>query len=269
MGYKRKIFSDKTILVAASVGVITISAIVGATLLDTSNDLNGDTPPIVDLSKNDESTKANNENVTKEMKDEGMAVANDEDVNAILPTKGGTEGESQKNNTDVSQETKLDKQEDEKQTQKQDDKAVSGIAGLKFNQSSKILWPVEGDVLIDFDMDNTVYFPTLDLYKCSDAVCVQAEAGTPVYAGCPCKVDEISYNTEIGNNVTVSMGDGYLLTYGQLKDVQVEKDSYLEEGDLIGYVGSPTKYYSVEGENLYMKMTHNGEPIDPLDYLNY
>ena len=43
----------------------------------------------------------------------------------------------------------------------------------------------------------------------------------------------------------------------------------LEEGDLIGYIGNPTKYYSVEGANLYIKMTHNGEPVDPMDYLNY
>ena len=38
---------------------------------------------------------------------------------------------------------------------------------------------------------------------------------------------------------------------------------------LIGYIGNPSKYYTVEGANLYMKMTHDGTPVDPLDYLNY
>lgn len=42
---------------------------------------------------------------------------------------------------------------------------------------------------------------------------------------------------------------------------------YLEKGQLIGYVAEPTKYYTVEGSNLYLEMLHKDSPVDPLDYL--
>ena len=48
-----------------------------------------------------------------------------------------------------------------------------------------------------------------------------------------------------------------------------EKDAVLEEGELIGYVASPTKYFTVEGAHLYIKMLKDGVVVDPLDYLNY
>lgn len=267
MGYKRKIFNDKTIVAAAAVGVLAISAILGGTYLnDQSNKDNG---TIVELS---EETTIGGTDVAENTEDESGIVVSDQDgVTAIQSDEDGNkdaddaadvgnEGEEMDN---AVAESEAGDEED------QDADAASGLVGQAFTMSSTLVWPVEGNVLIEYDMENTVYFATLDLYKCSDAVCIQSEVGTPVYAGYECVVEEIDYNSEIGNNVTVSMGNGYVLTYGQLKDVQIEKGTVLEEGDLIGYVGEPTKYYSVEGANLYMKMTLDGAAIDPLDYLDY
>ena len=53
------------------------------------------------------------------------------------------------------------------------------------------------------------------------------------------------------------------------KDIQIEEGSAVSKGDLIGYISEPTKYYTVEGANLYLKLTNNGVAVDPLDYLNY
>ena len=41
----------------------------------------------------------------------------------------------------------------------------------------------------------------------------------------------------------------------------------LESGAVIGYVSEPTKYYSTEGSNVYFAMTKDGEPVDPVLYL--
>ena len=40
-----------------------------------------------------------------------------------------------------------------------------------------------------------------------------------------------------------------------------------EKGQIIGYVSEPTKYYTVEGNHLYLKMMVNQEAVDPLDYM--
>ena len=42
---------------------------------------------------------------------------------------------------------------------------------------------------------------------------------------------------------------------------------YISPGEVIGYISEPTKYYSEEGSNLYFELQKNGEPVDPLDYL--
>ncbi len=283
MGYKRKLFNDKSIVAAAAVGVLAISAIVGGVMLGGADDNNN--KAIVDLD-------SGSENSTFAEKESGHAVNDDKNIIAEnvnnnksddnSSNKGTLEDESKTQGTNPLED--LSNQQDEEKTSGNDDDLIknqpgdddakdanvgNGIVGLHFTPQSTLVWPVEGNVIIDFDMENTVYFATLDLYKCSDAVCVQSAVGTPVYAGSPCSIESVEYNSEIGNNVTVSLGNGYMLTYGQLKDVQVEKGAIIEEGDLIGYVGGPTKYYTVEGAHLYMKMTHDGEAVDPLDYLNY
>lgn len=264
MGYKRKLFNDKTVIVAAAVGVVAVSAILGSTLLD-GNGKDNKKGSMVNL---EEATTAPNDYLVNEdgISDSGleMEAAENENVTAIQSTEKSSQdigddslGNEKQSNVDKESEEGIDKA------------GADNIVDTNFGASSKLIWPVEGNIIIDFDMNNTVYFSTLDLYKCSDAVYIQSDVGTPVYAGHACQVEEIAYDTEIGNNVTVEMGNGYVATYGQLRDIQIEKGATLEEGELIGYVASPTKYFAVEGSHLYIKMTKDGEAVDPLDYLNY
>ena len=44
------------------------------------------------------------------------------------------------------------------------------------------------------------------------------------------------------------------------------ENEYLEGGQVMGYVAEPTKYYSVEGSNIYFQLEHQGTKVDPLDY---
>jgi len=46
----------------------------------------------------------------------------------------------------------------------------------------------------------------------------------------------------------------------------VSADAYVNPGDTIGSVAAPTKYYSVEGSNLYFKLTKDGEPVNPENF---
>ena len=263
MGYKRKLFNDKTVLVAAAAGVVAVSAILGTTLLST-NKKDNKGQSIVNL---EEGTTTDNNYLVREegtSDDLNLEAADNENVTAVQPTE--------KSSQDIGDDSLGGEKQNEIQndTNEEVDKAgAQNVVDTNFGISSKLIWPIEGNVIIGFDMNNTVYFSTLDLYKCSDAVYIQSDVGTPVYAGHACQVEEIGYDTEIGNNVTVEMGSGYVVTYGQLRDVQIEKGATLEEGELIGYVASPTKYFSVEGAHLYIKMTKDGVAVDPLDYLNY
>ena len=139
---------------------------------------------------------------------------------------------------------------------------------LSFSAGDKLSWPVDGNVLMNFSMDQTVYFATLDQYKYNPALIIEGEAGQEVWSAREGKVASIKTEAQTGITVTVDLGNGYQAVYGQLKDVAVSEGQRIGKGELIGYLSEPTKYYSVEGPNLYFELLKDGEPINPLEFLN-
>ena len=138
---------------------------------------------------------------------------------------------------------------------------------LSFSEDTLMEWPVDGNILMDYNMDQTVYFPTLDQYKLSPAIAVQAVEGAPVLASVPGTVYSVEENAQTGTTVTMEIGSGYQAIYGQLTDLMIQEGDTVKKGEVIGYVGTPTKYYSKEGSNLYFAMKKDGEPVDPIAYL--
>lgn len=134
---------------------------------------------------------------------------------------------------------------------------------LHFSETNGLLKPVSGDTVIPYSMDRSTYFSTLDQYKYNDAVMIGAEEGAVVSACAEGRVINIFENEEIGHAVTMDLGDGYLITYGQLNGINVTLNSYVAPGDAIASVAAPTKYYSREGSNLYLQLTKDGVPLNP------
>lgn len=141
-------------------------------------------------------------------------------------------------------------------------------SNLSFSAQEGLVWPIVGKVLINYSMDKTVYFPTLDQYKYNPAIMIQATEGETITAAADGRVSSIFNDPQFGNCVQVELGDGYELTYGQLGNIDLKEGDYMDVGDVIGTVASPTKYFSVEGTNVYFKLTLNGEPVDPLNTMS-
>ncbi len=138
---------------------------------------------------------------------------------------------------------------------------------LTFAEGSTMQWPIQGNVLMDFSMDHTVYYATLDQYKVSPAVLLQGEPGTPVLAPANAQVASVGEDEEIGTFVTLDLGNGYQAKLGNLTDVAVAEGQYVEAGTAIANLAEPTKYYTVEGPNLYFEVTSGETPVDPFLYL--
>lgn len=138
---------------------------------------------------------------------------------------------------------------------------------LDFSEEDGLVWPIVGDVLINYSMDKTIYFPTLDQYKYNPAIVIAAAQGESISAAADGRVTSVSYDHDTGNTVVMELGNGYELTYGQLENITVSEGSFVHVGDGIGTVASPTKYYSLEGTNVYFKLTKDGEPVNPMSRL--
>ena len=138
---------------------------------------------------------------------------------------------------------------------------------INFSEDTLMEWPVNGNILLDYSMDQTTYFPTLDQYKLSPAIAVGAVEGAPVVAAVNGTVYSVEQDAQTGTTLTMEIGNGYQAIYGQLTDLTVSEGDTVKKGTTIGYIAQPTKYYSTEGTNLYFEMKKDGEPIDPIAYL--
>lgn len=140
-------------------------------------------------------------------------------------------------------------------------------AGVSFSDEQSLLWPSAGTIAIDYSMDKSVYFATLNQYKYNPALVISSDTGNQVLASARGIVESITIDEETGTTLVLNIGNGYKLTYGQLMEPAVSEGDVVEAGDLLAYISEPTKYFSIEGSNLYFAMTKDGTPVDPVLYL--
>lgn len=145
---------------------------------------------------------------------------------------------------------------------------AGGGSEINFSEEDKLIWPVSGAVLMNYSMDKTVYFATLEEYKYNPALIIGGAVNDQVISAGKGIVKSIDKTPQEGTTVTVDMGNGYEAIYGQLQNVQVKTGDSVEAKTVLGYLAEPTRYYSVEGCNLYFEFRKDGQPVDPLQYLS-
>lgn len=216
------------------------------------------------------------------------AVKKQQNVKSLIETEDGSEAQAEDSDDETHTHVSLNAAtEEEKELDEADIKEAGVVDSSRkdlneevyvenidltytenhFNADSYLTWPVQGEVLMEYSMDSPTYFKTLEQYGYSTGMLIQAERGTPVYASADGVVKSVSYTDEYGWTLTMDLGDGYEATYGQLADIRVSEGDAIVTGSLIAEVAVPSKFYSLEGDNLYFSMRQDEDYVDPLDYL--
>ena len=251
-----QLFRDKLILVTVVLGLVAIVAAAGAVSIRKGNDHLEESPYLeiresegLLVGEYDDTQTAGNSNATEAAEAVGA-------TEAQVPIEV------------VAEEIQTTKHDPAAETEALEAGAiVSESLVLDFSEAERLMWPVMGNVILGYSMDTTTWFPTLEQYKCNPANVIQSDVSTPVVAPVDARVLEVGHNEEIGNYLRLDLGNEYTAVCGQLKEIPVVENEYLHKGELLGYVAEPTKYYSVEGVNVYFELLHSGKPIDGLDYL--
>lgn len=183
----------------------------------------------------------------------------------VISTK---DDEESKETEEVKEETGEGSADESQEAPVNTAETTGSSTALNFTESSQLLWPVNGQILLNFSMDKTVYFSTLDQYKYNPALIISGAEGDQVISGAAGVVKSIDVTAQTGTTVNLDLGNGYELFVGQLKEVPVNTGDYVNANTVIGYVSQPTKYYSVEGCNVYYEMRKDGQPIDPLQFVD-
>lgn len=138
------------------------------------------------------------------------------------------------------------------------------VAGLEYDGEQTLAWPLIGNVILPYSMDTTVYYATLQSYKCNPGMLIQGEEGSDVFAAYEGVVKNIEDTKEYGTVVTIDMGNGYEAKYGQLMNVCVSMGDTVSKAQVIGEIGPVSSYYVEEGNHLYFEITKDGEPVNPV-----
>ena len=161
--------------------------------------------------------------------------------------------------------------DEEKQKEEAEDgevlEATNADVAETFGEEAELVMPTSGEVLKPFSMDATIYFETLDQYKCNPAMLIKADVNQEVVAAFGGKVESIVQDRAAGNVITVDLGNGYKTMYGQMKDISVKEGDLIVKGQVIGNVAQPTKYFMEEGTHLSFAMTKDDVPVNPQDYM--
>lgn len=145
--------------------------------------------------------------------------------------------------------------------------STATLLGYDFNEESTMMWPAVGNVILNYNMTNTIYFPTLDVYRCNPAIVIGAEEDSVVSAAADGIVIAVYETNETGLTMEIALGNDYVMTYGQLKNLTVGVGSQVKRGDVLGAVAAPSQYYTEEGSNLYFRLDKAGTSVNPMDFI--
>lgn len=135
---------------------------------------------------------------------------------------------------------------------------------LRFSEEDGLGWPLSGNVVKNYSVDQLVYFETLGQFKTNPCIFIAGEKGSEIVAAADGIVTEIKKEDKTGQTLLMDIGDGYMLTYGQLEDISVKEGDFVKAGQPLAKLAVVTKYYRLEGEHLYFQVQKDGENVNPL-----
>lgn len=276
----KQFFATKGFYVALTLGVVFFAVLVGAyeyrenkkKFLD-GNQVDLNAPAVeTDTKKTSDTNSKTNANDLKnqeDMKAGDKKINNAKEKDNAKKTKNET---TENTNTNIAQEKNSDEA----------DSAVLSNGIAAYDGDSALAWPliysevasaIEGEATISghivkpYSMDTTIYFETLGVYKCNPGVMLSASEGENVYAVYSGEVTKIEDTKEFGTVITMDIGNGYIVKYGQLMNVTVKEGDVIAIGENIAEVAPVTAYYEKEGNHLYLAMTKDGIPLNPVSLI--
>jgi len=125
-------------------------------------------------------------------------------------------------------------------------------------------YPVEGEVVREFSIENLIYSKTLDEWTIHQGIDIKADRTTVVKAAEEGTVASIKNDPRYGLTVIIEHEDGYKTIYSNLLTTEfVTEDEKVEKGQSIGTVGNSAVFEIADEPHLHFEIMKNGEYVDP------
>lgn len=129
-------------------------------------------------------------------------------------------------------------------------------------------YPVEGEILREYAMDELIFSETLDEWTVHQGLDIKADRTTVVKTAEAGTVVAIKNDPRYGLTVIIEHEDGFKTVYSNLLTTEfIAEDENVEKGQSIGTVGNSAVFEIADEPHLHFEMIKNGEYVDPKLYL--
>lgn len=148
------------------------------------------------------------------------------------------------------------------------DEPVSGTPEAPAVSASFFVWPLNGEVLHPFSIDQLVFNKTMGDWRVHTGADIAANLGTQVACIGDGVVEDVYQDELMGVTVVIDHGKERKSVYSNLMDgVTVAIGDTVKAGDVIGGVGASAEGESAESSHLHLEAIEAGKQIDPLSWL--
>ena len=130
------------------------------------------------------------------------------------------------------------------------------------------VYPVEGEIIVDYAKDKLVYSNTLGEWITHLGVDIKAEKTTVVKSASDGTVKSIKNDPRYGLTVVIEHKNGFSTIYSNLLTAEfVNVGENVTSGQTIGTVGNTASFEILDESHLHFEILKNNEQIDPNMYL--
>lgn len=135
-------------------------------------------------------------------------------------------------------------------------------------QKKKISPPVQGEVIWGFAMDELIFSRTLNQWMTHGGVDIKSPLGSEVYAVLAGTVESVTVDDRLGVTIVIRHTNDVKTVYANLKEEPpVKKNSKVNAGALIGYIGNTAISECDDESHLHFEYHVKDKPVDPGEYV--
>ncbi len=261
----KKWWEDKKIILSGSIISMTLAIIIGVAIYSNDDRYNNDYDgrdnqnKIISLAPEneiEEETESASTSVGKSVEE----VANTTETNNTVTTKASNNTVTSSNNNSSSVQSKSS-------TTAKKQNTTSVVAEAK--KEVKFDWPIKGDILKAFSVDNLLYSSTLQEWTVHNGIDIKAEKTAVVSAAADGTVKSIKNDPRYGLTVIIEHDDGFKTVYSNLLTTEfVVEGEKVSKGQTIGTVGNSANFEVADESHVHFELLKDGEYVDPMLYLN-
>ncbi len=264
----KKWWEDKKIILSGSIVSMTLAIIIGVAIYSRDNSVTNQNQ-IISLapeSEIKEETESTSTSIGKSIEESNTEISNNSSSTSNT-TVNDTAINNSTNNT-VATNTSNSKTNNKTKTNTTIQKQHTASTVAQPKKEIEFEWPVKGDIIKAFSIDNLLYSSTLQEWTVHNGIDIKADKTTVIGAAADGKIKSIKNDPRYGLTVIIEHDDGFKTIYSNLLTSEfVVEGENVSKGQTIGTVGNSANFEIAEDSHLHFEMLKNDDYVDPMLYL--